>query len=659
MHLVPSCLWNDKQATEHGVYRNGRQVNRRMSKSTQHQTLDRMGVAVVLLDPAGQIEFCNNASERLYGWKAHQVAGREVFHALKIHLDADEREEVREALDGGRPWEGKSLIRRADGGSVLAYVDYTPWYGENGGFRGSVLTASHPLDNRKDEEDEAEIRHKLARHSWILEHINEAIFVMDQDNRIEYWNKAAEDLFGWTSQEVRGQDAVELLAAEDGRREAREIVTQVHAGHDWKGDFPFRRKDGSRFIAYTHDTVLPGFMGGNPSYVSVIWDRTREHEEREKEKGIKKEREFQSKALENVGDAIVVTGADSRIVFVNHAAQELYGYEASELVGRDYQQLLEKPMDGQLADETFRLLDSGQTVRSTYDAVRKDGVPLPVQAVTAPLHDADGAVIGTVNIIRDRSEELKRVELEKEAARQEVHVRSLKAREEERARFAQMVAHEVNNPITPIRIQLHILKAALEDDSSPRLRRSVDIIERNINRTTLLLQDMLDVARIHSHRLKLDCQETDLRVVLEQCIEDLRDQANERDVQIMASVDHDLVAQTDPDRLAQVFLNLAGNALKFVPKGGAIRIHAARHEDHIEVRIVDNGTGIAPEDIERVFQPFEQVGDHKKGGSGLGLYISKGIVEAHGGSLWCEPSPPGEGATFVVTLPLDAKPASS
>lgn len=222
-----------------------------------------------------------------------------------------------------------------------------------------------------------------------------------------------------------------------------------------------------------------------------------------------------------------------------------------------------------------------------------------------------------------------------------------------KSQFINTAAHELNTPLTPIRLQMHLLKINPVGLAAEQ-QRSLQILERNVDRLARLIQDVLDAARLQSARLSVQKKALDLQDVLQEAADSFRDPCREAGLRLEYERGPPLPVFGDDRRLVQVLYNLLGNALKFTPAGGSIRIDSSLKDGVVVVRVIDTGHGLGPEDQARLFQPFSQAGDPdgKRQGTGLGLYISRGIAELHGGRLWSESPGRGMGATFTIELPV-------
>ncbi len=237
---------------------------------------------------------------------------------------------------------------------------------------------------------------------------------------------------------------------------------------------------------------------------------------------------------------------------------------------------------------------------------------------------------------------------------QQAELDRLRSMEALKTQFFNAAAHELGTPLTPIRLQVSMLRKMGDTTPQPVVRRSLDILERNVERLSKLNQDILDVARLQAGRLSIEKRPLDVKGVVRDAVDTFEPVAIERGVGLTATCPEGLVANADPQRLLQVLYNLVSNALKFTPAGGvvSIEVEGNAHEVHVNVR--DSGPGLEPEQIAKLFQPFSQVlgGEQPRGvGTGLGLFVSRGIIELHGGHIECRSPGRGQGCTFSFTVP--------
>jgi signal transduction histidine kinase len=230
-----------------------------------------------------------------------------------------------------------------------------------------------------------------------------------------------------------------------------------------------------------------------------------------------------------------------------------------------------------------------------------------------------------------------------------------------KTQFLNNAAHELRTPLTPIVLQLRMLRTSQEGAPlSEKQRHAMDMLDRNIRRLNALVQDLLEVAKLQAGQLRLSRRLVDLDHVVGEAVESFREPAAEAGVVLDFRPSGGAVVEADAKRLLQVLFNLLTNALKFTARGGTIAVEVQARDDGAEVRVRDTGPGLAAEQLGRLFQPFQMAHDPERGpaGSGLGLFICRGIVEQHGGRIWAASEGPGKGTTFAFALPAAASPPS-
>jgi signal transduction histidine kinase len=232
---------------------------------------------------------------------------------------------------------------------------------------------------------------------------------------------------------------------------------------------------------------------------------------------------------------------------------------------------------------------------------------------------------------------------------------SLKAVNQARIAFINTAAHELNTPLTPIRIQMELLNRAVAKGDQEGAKRSAMVMDRNFHRLGRMVSDLLDGARLDAGQLKMVFDETDLSALVEDALQEYQGPAGNAGVTLRDHVESGVRVEGDPIRLRQVVDNLLTNALKFTPKDGRIDVRLERRPKEVRLEVRDSGLGMERTLLRELFQPFRQVHENlsvEKGGAGLGLYITRGIVERHGGRVWAESDGLGTGTAFIVALPL-------
>ena len=300
-----------------------------------------------------------------------------------------------------------------------------------------------------------------------------------------------------------------------------------------------------------------------------------------------------------------------------------------------------------------------------YETVRvtKDGRRLNVSLTVSPIKDESGKVIGASKILRDITQQ-KRIEAEREQAmreRDDLLKRERDAREQaetasrSKDEFLGLLSHELRTPLNAILGWTRLLSTRALDETAAT--QALETIDRNAKLQARLIDDMLDVSRIISGKLRLDAQPVDLTSVINSAVETLRPAAEAKSIRMYTALDFGTGSVLgDPVRLQQVVWNLVSNAVKFVPRQGNVEVSLRRVNSHIEIGVSDSGPGIDPEFLPFVFDRFRQGNsspDKRYGGLGLGLSIVRHLVELHGGMVEAANRDEG-GAVFKVRLPVMA-----
>jgi PAS domain S-box-containing protein len=347
----------------------------------------------------------------------------------------------------------------------------------------------------------------------------------------------------------------------------------------------------------------------------------------------------------------LVDPANGRFIRVNHKLCEMTGYAADELINLTFAQITH-PDDREWSTRECDRLFHGETPLYAAEKryVRKDGQVIWVHVTVTMISDADGKPVRAAGVIQDITHR-KRAEAELEA--------SGRAKDQ----FLATLSHELRTPLTPVVLTLGAL---LEDPSLPdHVKDDLRTIERNVGLETKLIDDLLDLTRIARGKLELRPRDVDLHALLDHAVRSCCG-ADVAGKQLRVELELRAVGarvRADPLRLDQVFFNLLRNAVKFTPPGGSIRVSSASPRDGwILVNVTDSGIGIEPHVLPRIFRAFEQ-GDPSVtrdfGGLGLGLAVSKALVDAHGGTIRAHSDGRDRGATFSVELPLAAERATT
>lgn len=483
----------------------------------------------------------------------------------------------------------------------------------------------------------------LRRFRAIIEHAWEAYALIDAGAVIRYASPSTRRILGYPPEEFVGHNIFEFMHPDDVERTQRlfgRLIAQP--GGIISSSYRYRHKDGSwRWLEATGTNLLD-----EPS-VEAIVGNYRDITERIEAEQVKSELAAIVKSSE---DAIYGEDLLGVITSWNQGAERLFGYSAEEVLGQRVALLHPTDQSDEHPDmlEDLRQgkrIEPYQTVR-----VRKDGSSMDVSLSVSPIKDGEGNVIGAAKIARDIGPQ-KRLEAE---LRQ--HAEELAEAHRQKDHFLAMLAHELRNPLAPLRTGIHILRQP--QTTSEMRERTREMMERQLRHLSRLVDDLLDVSRVMRGMIHLQSENLDLRQLAGTVVEDRRSVLEKSNLSLVLDVPEQPVwVMGDATRLTQILSNLLDNSVKFADGGRNVTVRVAADTEARQalLSVRDEGMGIEPDLLPRLFTPFLQADrslDRSRGGLGLGLAMVKGLAELHGGSVAASSEGMGRGAEFTVRLPL-------
>lgn len=354
--------------------------------------------------------------------------------------------------------------------------------------------------------------------------------------------------------------------------------------------------------------------------------------------------------IDSSDDAIISKNLTGTIVSWNLAASRIFGYTAEEMIGKPISLLF--PTD-RLHEETeiISRIHRGERVEHfETKRITKCGRSVELSVTISPVKDKHGQIIGASKVARDIGPQ--------KASQRQLNqlLEEMRRNDRMKVEFVATLSHELRTPLNAIVGWLEILKG---DDVTPEERvEGLTAIERNTRSQVQMIEDLLDMSRIETGKITLDLQSLDIASVTTSAIAAIEPVLKAKNVRLTTAFDsiHGTV-MGDRNRLQQVIWNLLTNAVKFTPKGGRVHVTIERVNSHLELAVRDNGIGISEDLLPLIFDRFRQ-GDssttRRHGGLGLGLAISKNLVELHGGMLFARSEGKDNGSTFIVSLPIVA-----
>jgi PAS domain S-box-containing protein len=521
------------------------------------------------------------------------------------------------------------------------------------------------MAREKSGEGKEKLRRSEERFKLLVESVREyAIFMLDPGGHVLTWNAGAERFKGYRAEDIIGQHFSRFYPSEALARGLPEHELQVASRTGSFEDEGWRvRKDGSLFWANVVITAMRDAQGELVGFAKVTRDLT---QRRAQEENTRRSEERFRLLIEGVAEyAIFMLDPNGRVSTWNSGAERIKGYTASEIIGQHFS--IFYPEDAresgwpdhelQVAAEKGKFIDFGWRLR-------KDGTTFWASVTITALRDDTGQLLGYAKLTRDLTE-AKRVEAMETANQQRDELldaernarmsaqRATRLKDE----FLATLSHELRTPLSAILGWTQVLLRGESSKGPDEHKRAIEVIDRNARAQVKLIDDLLDLSRVMTGKLRLDLHQVSFASVVEAAVDSARPSADVKGIRlkaILGSSSQDIVS-ADSARLQQVVWNLLTNAIKFTPKGGQVQVLLQRVNSHLELSVSDTGVGIPANYLPHVFDRFSQKDSSTTrtfGGLGLGLAICKQLVELHGGAIRAASQGEGRGATFSVQLPL-------
>lgn len=610
--------------------------------------------AIYMLSPEGIVQTWNTGAERIKGYEAQEVIGRHfsLFYPEEAIMRGHPQEELRIAAKEGR-YEEEGLRLKKDGTQFWANVVITALFERDGSVRGYSHVTRDITERKRTEQatQESEQRFRTLANS-----IPQLAWTANPDGWIHWYNDRWYEYTGTTPQQMEGWGWQSVHDPQELPRVLELWKHSISTGTPFDMTFPLKGADGKFRWFLTRVVPIRGSDGTITGWFGTNTDIQFQREAEERITALHQHAEASRRELHDFfmqapAPLVILLGHDHRF----------------QLANPPYERLVRRKVTGKTVLEAFTPEEVSHFM-PPLERVYKTGEPhvgveLPlhipddsgkIQNLFAnvgyhPLRNPDGSIKGVLVVAQDVTEQV--------MARKKVELLAadLQSAVQTRDEFLSIASHELKTPLTSLKLQVQMRVKNLSKGNiaafTPERIKKMNLDDmRQIERVTRLIDDMLDISRISTGKLTIDLGRFDLCVLADEVVERYREQIEANRCQVSLTCCDPVEGQWDRFRIEQVIVNLLTNAMKY-GAGKPIEICVSSHGDRARLTVRDRGLGIAKENHERIFQRFERaVSATGISGMGLGLYITRKIVEMHGGSIRVE-SELGEGSTFIMDLP--------
>ncbi len=613
-------------------------------------TLASIGDGVISTDDQGMVTFMNGVAEHLTGWPLREASGQpltEIFRIINERTRLPVANPALRALQEGKTvaLANHTLLICRDGTERPIDDSAAPMLNDSGQAVGAVLVFRDVTERKRAEET----RTRLAA---IVESSQDAIVSKTLDGIVRSWNAGAERLFGYTAEEAIGQP-ITLIIPPERQAEEKLILERLRRGERIESFECVRvNKSGQRLDISLTVSPLRDAEGQVIGASKIARDITAQKQaQRERQRAqddlalvtaeSERRRRLYETVLANTLDFMYVFSLDHRVLYANEALLQTWGCSWQDAQGKTFLDIGYEPWHAEMhCREIDHVRETKQPIRGEVPFSGSQGRRM-YDYIFVPVIGADGEVEAVAGTTRDVTDRRQMEDALREADRN-------------KDEFIALLAHELRNPLAPLRNGLQVMRLGENDPAIIAEARSM--MERQLGHMVRLIDDLLDISRLSQNKMELRRSRVLLSDILNTALETARSAIEAAGHELIVSLpDEPIYLDADLTRLAQVFSNLLTNSAKYTEYGGRIWLTAERRGQDVVVSVRDTGIGIPPGALQRVFDMFSQVDrsiERSSGGLGIGLALVKGLVAKHDGMVSAASEGVGKGSTFTVTLPI-------
>jgi len=596
---------------------------------------------IVEIDLNGNFTYVSPQCYQMFGYQPHEVIGRKALRFIHpedlLNVINKMKKAIEEELHISYEYRAKhkngSYIHVSAKGGVIR---------RNG--KTKLIAVVRDITEKK--LDEMKLKESEHQYRLITENSNDLIRVLNEDFKIEYLNeKIHQQLLGYTSKDLIGEYDIKLNPREDYAK-IRRYMLDLFKNKEGIHVSRIRHKNGN-YLWFEVKAKMFKDDEGKQKYLFISRNIT---ERRRTELALMESEEKYRNLYENSPNAVLLTSKKGIVLDINSSAEKILGYSKVDLIGRNYIE--------------FDMVNSEQimVIKSKYRQLLKGEKPKPIELQIKKKNGVIAWILFQSSIIKldneliiesiaqDITDKKKAENLIIEENKRLLELNKMKSE------LISRVSHELKTPITSIFGGAQILLELYQDQTCSEAIEFIELINRGGKRLKILIENLLDASRIESEKLRLNFREENFVEIIKNCINENRYLANKRNIIIELNVPDVLNIEIDKVRIEQVITNLLSNAFKNTPKKGIVKIILEEKGGYVYFTIRDTGIGLTEKEMQSLFSKFGKVERYGQKmdvdieGSGLGLYISKEIIDLHGGYIWVESAGRNKGSTFYIKL---------
>lgn len=594
--------------------------------------LNRIGIGIDIVDKNYQILFQNNFLINRFGNLVKKLC-------FKEYMDLEEPCDFCPMINSIKTNKINSteLIGRDGRNYKLVSI---PFSNQDGNIDRAIELVIDVTEQKRSKQ-------KMKTLTMAIEQSTEGVAIVDLKGNLIYTNKTFANIHGYTVQEIIGKN-LSIFHTDKQMSEVNAINRKIKREGHFTGEVWHLHKNGRAFPTLMQNTLINDENGNPIGMLGTLRDIT---QKKEREQKLKESEEKYRLITENSSDLILILNSNFQIEYVNKVSStQILGYNKSEMIGRNGTEFIHKDDINEVLErfhKRFELLEGTIEVRLKH----KNGTYIWVESNGKLFKNKEGQS-KILTIARDITKRKKMEYLIRE------EIEKLRNLEKIRKEFITRISHELKTPLVSICGATELLMNLYKNKLDSETLEIIKIIESGGKRLKNLVINFLDASKIDSQNLKIYKQKENLTEIIRESINELIYLAKERKILVIFDINVDIFIDLDRDRIRQVITNLVLNAIKNTLPGGKINIQLKKSKFFAELKIRDTGVGFTKDERRKVFKKFGKVERHGLGmdidteGSGIGLYISKEIIELHNGKIWLKSKGRDKGSTFFIRLPI-------